>query len=169
VEKTSSRRITWDFLITSQPKSERTGGFNRKFVSTNWATQSRVGLVEKKLDNSVADKRRLVEPAHPEISVSRQCELLDLARSRWYYKPVAVAPYELHLMNLIDQKYTATRFYGIRRMTVWLNRQGEQVNHKRVARLMRQMGMEAIYPHLSNQQARRQRSSVSLFAQRVGD
>jgi putative transposase len=63
-----------------------------------------------------------------------------------YYKPVAVDPYELHLMHLIDQQYTATPFYGIRRMTAWLSNQGAVVNHKRVARLMRQMGLEAIYP-----------------------
>ncbi len=87
-----------------------------------------------------------MEPNHRDISVSRQCELLDLARSSWYYKPVAVDPYELHLMHLIDQQYTATPFYGIRRMTAWLKTQGESVNHKRVARLMRQMGIEAIYP-----------------------
>ena len=49
-------------------------------------------------------------------------------------------------MNLIDQQYTATPFYGIRRMTAWLRTQGEMVNHKRVARLMRMMGIEAIYP-----------------------
>ena len=48
-------------------------------------------------------------------------------------------------MNLIDTQYTATPFYGIRRMTAWLATQGEVVNHKRVARLMRQMGIEAIY------------------------
>jgi putative transposase len=88
----------------------------------------------------------LVEPNHPAISLSRQCELLDLARSSWYYKPIEVDPYELHLMHLIDQQYTATPFYGIRRMTAWLRTQGEVVNHKRVARLMRQMGIEAIYP-----------------------
>lgn len=87
-----------------------------------------------------------MEPNHPDISVARQCELLDLARSSWYYKPIAVAPYQLHLMNLIDAQYTKTPFYGIRRMTAWLRRQGEVVNHKRVARLMRQMGIEAIYP-----------------------
>jgi putative transposase len=78
--------------------------------------------------------------------VARQCELLDLARSSWYYKSVAVDPYELHLMKLIDAQYTQTPFYGIRRMTAWLRTQGEAVNHKRVARLMRQMGIEAIYP-----------------------
>jgi putative transposase len=95
---------------------------------------------------SLAHKRLLVEPNHPDISLSRQCELLDLARSSLYYKPIAVDPYELHLMNLIDQQYTATPFYGIRRMSAWLRIQGEIVNHKRVARLMRQMGIEAIYP-----------------------
>ena len=61
-----------------------------------------------------------MEPDHPDISVARQCELLDLARSSWYYKPIAVDPYQLHLMNLIDAQYTKTPFYGIRRMTAWL-------------------------------------------------
>lgn len=93
----------------------------------------------------MGDKRRLIEPEQPQISLARQCELVGLARSSWYYKPVEVDPYELKLMNLIDTQYTATPFYGIRRMTAWLATQGEVVNHKRVARLMRQMGIEAIY------------------------
>lgn len=76
----------------------------------------------------------------------RQCELLDLARSSLYYQPVAPNPYELYLMKLIDQQYTQRPFYGIRKMTEWLQTNGERVNHKRVARLMRQMGIEAIYP-----------------------
>lgn len=92
------------------------------------------------------DKRRLVEPEHPQLSISRQCELLELSRSSWYYEPVAVDPYELHLMERIDEQYTATPFYGVRRMTAWLRQQGELVNHKRVARIMRQMGIQAIYP-----------------------
>ncbi|MEP0914755.1 IS3 family transposase [Leptolyngbya sp. GB1-A1] len=103
-------------------------------------------LKKKSLALSLDHKRQLIEPNHPDISVVRQCELLDLARSSWYYKPVAVDAYELHLMNLIDDQYTKTPFYGIRRMTAWLRTQGEAVNHKRVARLMRQMGIEAIYP-----------------------
>ena len=87
-----------------------------------------------------------MEPDHPQLSISRQCELLELARSSWYYEPVAVDPYELHLMERIDEQYTATPFYGVRRMTAWLRQQGELVNHKRVARIMRQMGIQAIYP-----------------------
>jgi putative transposase len=102
--------------------------------------------LKKNLVCSVAHKRQLVEPNHPHISLSRQCELLNLARSSWYYQPVAVDPYALHLMNLLDQEYTATPFYGIRRLTAWLRTQGEVVNHKRVARLMGQMRIEAIYP-----------------------
>ena len=101
--------------------------------------------MKKNLDLAVGDKRKLIEPEQAKVSLSRQCQLLGLARSSWYYKPVAVDPYELHLMNLIDAQYTATPFYGIRRMTAWLATQGEMFNHKRVARLMRVMGIETIY------------------------
>tara|TARA_B100000315_G_C14355174_1_gene485832 strand:- start:311 stop:538 length:228 start_codon:yes stop_codon:yes gene_type:complete len=58
-------------------------------------------------------------------------------------------------MNLIDEQFTKTPFYGVERMTAWLRRQGQEVNHKRIRRLMRLMGLEAIYPKprlsLSNQ------------------
>lgn len=94
----------------------------------------------------VEQKRCLVEPEHPQISISKQCELLELPRSSFYYKPVVVSDYNLLLMNLIDKQYTLTPFYGIRRITAWLHTQGHQVNHKRVRRLMQQMGLEAIYP-----------------------
>lgn len=94
----------------------------------------------------MAAKRQLIEPEHREISLARQCELLGLARSSWYYQPAGEDPYNLHLMKLMDQQFTETPFYGIRRMTAWLRAQGEQVNHKRVARLMRKMGLETIYP-----------------------
>jgi putative transposase len=57
-----------------------------------------------------------------------------------------VSAFESELMRLIDRQYMETPFYGIRRMTAWLNRKGYPVNHKRVARLMRLMGIEAIYP-----------------------
>jgi putative transposase len=73
----------------------------------------------------VDDKRQLIEPEHAGISVVRQCELAGLPRSSWYYKAVEVDPYELHLMRLIDAQYTATPFYGIRRMSAWLRTQGE--------------------------------------------
>ena len=72
--------------------------------------------------------------------------MLGLARSSWYYQSKGESELNLELMRLIDQQYTATPFYGIRRMTAWLKTQGHQVNHKRVARLMRKMGLETIYP-----------------------
>jgi putative transposase len=88
----------------------------------------------------------LVEVDHPELSVRRQCELLGLSRSTFYYEPTGAAPEDLRLMRLIDEQYTACPFYGSRRMTAWLGQQGEEVNRKRVQRLMRVMGLEAIYP-----------------------
>ena len=76
----------------------------------------------------------------------RQCELLGLSGSSFYYEPAVASPLNLALMRLMDEQYTRTPFYGIRRMTAVLQRQGYPVNHKRVARLMRIMGLEAIYP-----------------------
>lgn len=69
-----------------------------------------------------------------------------MARSGLYYRPVAVDEETLELMRLLDEQYTHTPFYGIRRMTAWLRTQGKQVNHKRVGRLLRLLGLEAIYP-----------------------
>jgi putative transposase len=88
----------------------------------------------------------LIEADHPELSVRRQCALLGLARSSLYYEPVPESAENLRLMRLIDQEYTAHPFYGSRKMTCWLVQQGEAVNRKRVQRLMRLMGLEAIYP-----------------------
>ncbi len=90
--------------------------------------------------------RRLVEPQHPQLSVVRQCELLGLARASWYYQPADEDAENLALMRLLDEQYTRTPFYGVRRMTAWLQQQGYTVNHKRVGRLLRVMGLEAVYP-----------------------
>jgi putative transposase len=90
--------------------------------------------------------RPLVDPDHPALSVRRQCELLGLSRASLYYEPVPESPENLRLMRLIDQEYTAHPFYGSRKMTRWLVQEGETVNRKRVQRLMRLMGLEAIYP-----------------------
>jgi putative transposase len=80
------------------------------------------------------------------LSVRRQCELLGLNRSSLYHQPAGETSEDLRLMRLIDEQYTARPFYGSRRMTVWLTERGEEVNRKRVQRLMRVMGLEAIYP-----------------------
>ena len=87
-----------------------------------------------------------MELDHQGICISRQCELLGLPRSSFYYKPVGVSEYNLLLMDMIDKKYTEHPFYGILRMTAWLHDEGRHVNHKRVQRLMRLMGLRSIYP-----------------------
>jgi putative transposase len=78
--------------------------------------------------------------------VRRQCALLGLSRSAWYYEPATESAATLALMRLIDEEYTRHPFLGRRRLAVWLHAQGLRVNVKRVARLMRVMGLEAIYP-----------------------
>ena len=88
----------------------------------------------------------MIEPDHPSLSVRRQCDLLGLPRSSYYYQPTPESDQNLHLMRLIDEQYLQTPFYGSRRMTAQLRRAGYPVNRKRVQRLMRLMGIEAIYP-----------------------
>jgi putative transposase len=78
--------------------------------------------------------------------VRRQCQLLGLSRASLYYEPVSATAENLRLMRRIDAEYTAHPFLGSRRMAAWLRGQGEEVNRKRVQRLMRLMGLEAIYP-----------------------
>jgi putative transposase len=72
--------------------------------------------------------------------------LLGLNRSSWYYEPAGESEFNLKLMKLLDEQYLRTPFYGWPRMTAWLQRQGHLVNHKRVQRLMQEMGLQAIYP-----------------------
>ena len=107
--------------------------------------------VKKKLACSDEDRRNWVEPEHPAISIRRQCALLGVSRASLYYEPVEESQENLGLMQLIDQQYTRAPFYGSRRMTAWLQSQGYAVNRKRVVRLMRVMGIEAVYakPKLS--------------------
>ncbi len=88
-----------------------------------------------------------IEVDHPRLTVTRQCELLGLARSsRYYPRPAPIPVQDQVLMRLLDRQYTATPFYGVRRMAAWLGRQGQRVNVKRVRRLLRRMGLQAIYP-----------------------
>jgi putative transposase len=90
-------------------------------------------------------RRALVDRRHPALSVVRQCSLLSISRSSVYYQPTQISQEDLELMRLMDRQYLATPFYGSRRMVAWLSRQGYLVNRKRVQRLMRVMGLKAIY------------------------
>ena len=88
----------------------------------------------------------LIEPGHRELSLARQCELLELARSSYYYEPTPESVENLRYLRLIDEQYLRRPFYGSRRMSVWLQSQGYAVNRKRVQRLMRRMGLEGLAP-----------------------
>jgi len=91
--------------------------------------------------------------------VAEQCELLDLARSTYYYEPAAESVENLALMRRIDEQYLKTPFFGSRRMAEELSTEACPVNRKRVQRLMRTMGIAALYP--------RQRTSTPGVGHRV--
>jgi putative transposase len=101
----------------------------------------------------------LIEPGHPELSIVRQCELIGLPRASLYYQPCEELLHNLRLMRLLDEQYTKMPYYGVRRMVAHLRRLGYRVGPKRIRRLLRLMGLEAVYPkpHLSqpNDQHRR--------------
>jgi putative transposase len=90
--------------------------------------------------------RALVEPGHAQLSVRRQCVLLGLNRASFYYQAAMETADNLRLMRQLDQEYTRHPFYGSRKLTQWLQQQGEAVNRKRVQRLLQLMGLAAIYP-----------------------
>lgn len=87
-----------------------------------------------------------MEPGLLEIPILRQCVLLGLARASFYYRPVGESAYNLRLMRLIDEQYINTPFYGVAKVTQCLRLAGHLVNPKRVRRLMRKMGLMAVYP-----------------------
>ena len=93
----------------------------------------------------------MIEPDHPQRSLRRQCQLLDIARSGLYYRSRGESRQNLLLMRLLDEQYTRSPFYGVPKMTEWLKQQGYWVKEKRVRRLLRKMGLMAIYrkPRLS--------------------
>ncbi len=91
------------------------------------------------------EKRNLIEPGHPDLSIGEQCKLLGLSRSSFYYERIPASELNLALMEAIDRLYLKHPFFGSRKMATVLGSQGYQVNRKRTQRLMRLMGIEAIY------------------------
>ena len=87
----------------------------------------------------------MIEPDHPALSIVRQCKLLGLARASYYHEPQPETDDNLKLMRVIDEVHLAHPEFGSRQMARWLRRQGYPVNRKRTQRLMRMMGLEAIY------------------------
>jgi putative transposase len=94
----------------------------------------------------VTQRRAFVQPDDSEMSIRRQCELLSLNRSTLYYEPVEVSADETALMKAIDRIFTKWPFYGSRKIVLELRQLGHHVNRKRVQRLMRIMGLQALVP-----------------------
>ncbi len=111
----------------------------------------------------------MIEPKNEQISTKRQCELLGLNRSTLYYRRKPVSTEDIQLMLLIDEEYTRHPFYGYRKMTCYLQRLGFQINHKRVLRLMRQMGLQATRSATESIEAVQGTSKVSVSVTRIGD
>lgn len=89
----------------------------------------------------------MIEKGHPEISLNRQCALLSIHRSGLYYQPKSASSLNLELMRLLDEQYLKKPYYGVYRMWEWLVKdKGFKINIKRVRRLCRLMGLEAIGP-----------------------
>ena len=87
----------------------------------------------------------MIEPGLPNLSVGKQCALLSISRSSFYYEPKGETAMNLDLMRLIDKQFLETPFYGVRQMTWHLRNEGHLVNEKRIRRLMRLMGLMPIY------------------------
>ena len=92
-----------------------------------------------------AQRRELTDRRHRHLSIVRQCQLMGVSRSSLYYRPKETSRQDLSLMREMDRQYLETPFYGSRRMKASLDRQGMPVSRKRVQRLMRLMGLRAIY------------------------
>ena len=93
----------------------------------------------------MSSRHTLVNPCE-ELSIRRQCELVGVARSGFYYEPVPETPENLAVMRQLDEMHLAHPVYGNRRLTALLRRGGLEINRKRVVRLLQVMGVEAVYP-----------------------
>ncbi|WEK21406.1 MAG: IS3 family transposase [Candidatus Pedobacter colombiensis] len=96
---------------------------------------------------SMIERRSLISPEHQALSIASQCKLLNLQRSCYYFKPKGESLFNQSIMNLIDRKFLDCPFYGVDRMTAYLNKDlGCHVNNKRIRRLYRVMNLRTIYP-----------------------
>jgi hypothetical protein len=110
----------------------------------------------------------MIERDHEEIAIGRQCELLGLSRASYYYESQRDDGYNQLLMNLIDEQFTKTPFYGVPRITESLRLKGYRVNQKRIRRLMHKMGLEAIYPKKNLSKAHPDHKKISVSSKRHG-
>jgi putative transposase len=87
----------------------------------------------------------MIDSDHRSLSIARQCQLLSISRSGFYYQPSGESELNLALMRLIDQQHMRTPYYGARQMARYLRREGYVVGRKRIRRLMQKMGLCVVY------------------------
>ena len=150
LEKTGSRRNPRHIRLANQQADAqyRATRANRKpTISADWPVEGRKRLAQKKIANQLGpDRNCLVEPAHSQLSISQQCTILSIPRSSYYYQPVGESATNLALMLRIDKLFTDRPEMGVRRMHQELTTEAEPLNIKRIRRLMRLMGLEAVGP-----------------------
>ncbi|NOC43901.1 IS3 family transposase [Ruegeria sp. HKCCD7559] len=104
-------------------------------------------------------RRGMIEPDNPDLSIGKQCRLLSISRSSFYYAPKGETAMNLMLMRQIDEQFLETPFFGVRQMTWHLRNEGHLVNEKRIRRLMRLMGLMPIYQKPSTSKAAKGRKT----------
>ena len=102
----------------------------------------------------------MIETRHPDLSLVRQCELIGISRSSWYYEAKGESELNLRLMRLIDEPYLRTLRYGSQQMARHLRRLGHGVGRERVRRLMRVIGLRAVAAQPSSMSSARTKSGV---------
>lgn len=103
------------------------------------------------------------------IGIGRQCELLGIHRSGLYYAPLPESEDNLHYMRLLDEQYLKTPFYGIRRITRWLNKKGFKVNRKRGQTTYGTYGLADTVPKAKYKLEEKREQNISLFIERPED
>ena len=88
----------------------------------------------------------MIERDEGPLSIRAQCKLLGVNRGMLYYRRCGLTESDVAVMHLMDEQYTRTPYYGVERMTAWLQRLGIRIGHNRVRRLLRLMGLQAVYP-----------------------
>ena len=105
----------------------------------------RMIFVTSAQEMSPAKKKTLINRNHPQLSISQQCNLVQLSRSAFYYVRIGINAETLALMKKIDMVFTRYPFFGSSQLAAYLTRKGTPVGRHRVRRLMAKMGLEAIY------------------------
>ena len=167
LEASTARRCQWYFLSPAQSKSRPSKDHQAQvaelYRQIGQLKVERDFLASRSAQAGIGSRQALVVRDHLQLSIARQCQLLGVSRSGFYYQPQGPSDEELTLMKLLDQQYLKTPFYGSRKMVQFLQEQGYQVGRKRVRRLMRQLGLRRSTPNPSSLNAILHTKSIPTF------